>query len=312
MQKYFIFIREYYFIWGFIILGEDLRFNLNTNSQLNKPATNGFYTGGYTNAPSSFINSTFDTPNINMPGDFSSFSKSINKTINTGLNVNSDFMSAGIFNQDLTLGGNALGMPSLDADLYGSTFDMAKWTKQIQSIGLDVETSDKSEPRHLSARQERQARRASRHHETFDGTFDSALKKTLKFEGGYSNDKDDSGGPTNKGVTQKTYDSWCERNGKPKQSIKKITEEEVKDIYYNDYWLASGADKMSDPKMALALFDTAVLHGVSGAKKIYSQSDGDLSSFLAARKNRYDEIVAANPSQQKFYKGWMNRTGALA
>lgn len=144
-----------------------------------------------------------------------------------------------------------------------------------------------------------------------DGSFESALNVTLKFEGGYSNDKDDRGGATNFGITQSTYNSWCKRNGQAPKDVRNITKDEVKEIYYKDYWLASGADKIKDPKMALLMFDTSVLHGVSGAKKIYKQSGGDYNKFLQARRDRYEEIVGSDPSQKKFYAGWMNRVNKL-
>lgn len=144
-----------------------------------------------------------------------------------------------------------------------------------------------------------------------DGSFESALNVTLKFEGGYSNDKDDHGGATNFGITQNTYNSWCKRHGQAPKDVRNITKDEVKEIYYKDYWLASGADKIKDPKMALLMFDTAVLHGVGGAKKIYRQSGGDYDKFLQARRDRYEEIINADSSQKKFYAGWINRTNKL-
>ena len=141
--------------------------------------------------------------------------------------------------------------------------------------------------------------------------FETALKTTLKFEGGYSNNKNDKGGATNYGITQSSYNSWRKRNGLASQSVKNITQDEVKKIYYNDYWLASGANKASDPKMAVAIFDTAVLHGVGGAKKLLSQSGGTFDGLLQARRDKYSRIVASDSSQKTFYKGWNNRVNQL-
>lgn len=145
-----------------------------------------------------------------------------------------------------------------------------------------------------------------------DGSFESALNVILNFEGGYVNDKDDRGGATNFGITQSTYNSWCKQNGQRPKNVRNITKEEVKEIYYKDYWLASGADKIKDPKMALLVFDTAVLHGVGGAKKLYDKSGGNYDKLLQARRDRYKEIVDSNPSQKKFHRGWMNRVDMLA
>lgn len=38
--------------------------------------------------------------------------------------------------------------------------------------------------------------------------FTRAITFILKWEGGFSDDPDDRGGRTNKGVTQKVYDTW--------------------------------------------------------------------------------------------------------
>mgnify|MGYP002797970217 FL=1 len=52
----------------------------------------------------------------------------------------------------------------------------------------------------------------------------------------------------------------------PTRSVKYITDDEVKDIYYNNYYKASGADKLEKPQLASYVFDTAVNMGVSIAK----------------------------------------------
>ena len=144
-----------------------------------------------------------------------------------------------------------------------------------------------------------------------DKGFDGAFQWILKAEGGYANVKGDKGGETNFGITHETYNSWCKENGLPLKSVKDITQKEVKNIYYNKYWLASGADKELDPKMAIALFDTAVLHGPSVAKKFYNQSGGDLGKFLSLRQDSYNKIVANDASQGIFKNGWSSRVETL-
>ncbi len=141
--------------------------------------------------------------------------------------------------------------------------------------------------------------------------FEKALQFLFPSEGGYVNDKDDKGGPTNMGVTQSTYNSYRRNKGLSTKSVKEITREEAINLYYENYWKMSGADNISDPNMAVALFDTAVLHGPSMAKKYYEQSNGDLNKFLDIRQKIYDEIVAKDSSQKKFYQGWNNRVNNL-
>lgn len=141
--------------------------------------------------------------------------------------------------------------------------------------------------------------------------FEKALEFLFPSEGGYNNDKDDMGGPTNMGVTQSTYNSYRKKHNLPYKNVINITRGEAKQIYYEDYWLTSGADKVSDPKMGIVLFDTAVLHGPSKAREFYSYSGGDINKFLDIRRKSYDNIVAKYPKQRKFYQGWQNRVTNL-
>lgn len=138
-----------------------------------------------------------------------------------------------------------------------------------------------------------------------------ALKYVLSREGGYSNNKYDLGGETNKGITHITYDTYCKSKGLPQKSVKHITDQEVADIYYNNYYKASGADKLKDPGLALVVFDTAVNMGVSRANKFLQESNGDVNKYLSLRKEKYKEFVKHNPRQEKFLQGWTNRVNHL-
>lgn len=141
------------------------------------------------------------------------------------------------------------------------------------------------------------------------------FKKTLKFvlqrEGGYVNDPTDLGGETNKGITYRTYNAYRKSKGLKPQSVKHITDSEVEDIYYNNYYKASGADKISDPKLSAYVFDTAVNMGVSRAKTFLSESNGNADKFEQLRRAKYDEFVQAKPSQKKYLQGWNNRVTEL-
>ena len=141
--------------------------------------------------------------------------------------------------------------------------------------------------------------------------FQKALEFLFPSEGGYSNHKNDKGGATNMGITQNTYNAYRKQKNIPIKDVKNITKNEAIKIYYENYWLPSGADKINDSSMSIALFDTAVLHGPTTAKKYYNQSNGNLEKFLNIRKRSYDKIVEKDPSQKIFYKGWNNRVENL-
>ena len=161
---------------------------------------------------------------------------------------------------------------------------------------------------------------------------DLALPLVLKYEGGYVNDKDDKGGATNKGITQKVYDSYRIKNSLEVQSVKFISNKEVEDIYFDGYWLAGKCDKLPQ-KVAVAHFDTCVNSGISRGSKILQKAagvlvDGAIGNQTLAAVNRMSEtilmnkylderirflnlIVERNPVQGKFLRGWLNRVNSL-
>lgn len=141
--------------------------------------------------------------------------------------------------------------------------------------------------------------------------FDKMLKFVLLREGGYSNNPNDKGGETNKGITYQTYNSSRKSRGLSPRSVKYITDEEVRDIYYNNYYKASGADKIQNPKLAAYVFDTAVNMGVSRAKEFLAKSGNDLNTYEQLRRNKYNQFVEYDSSQRCFLQGWNNRINSL-
>lgn len=140
--------------------------------------------------------------------------------------------------------------------------------------------------------------------------FEKALEFVLAREGGYVNDPDDLGGATNKGITQSAYNSWLKSNGKASKDVKNITDAEVKEIYYKNYWLAAGCNKMTS-KFAVVCFDTAVNMGVGRVNEFLEAAKWiDLNEFHLARIRKYNEF-AKNQTQRKYLNGWLNRVFAL-
>ena len=99
-----------------------------------------------------------------------------------------------------------------------------------------------------------------------NNNFEKALALVLEHEGGYVNHPKDPGDATNRGVTQAVYDAYRKMRGRGRQSVKFITDEELRAIYKFQYWdkvqgdfLPSGLD--------YAVFDFAVNSGVSRAAK---------------------------------------------
>ena len=63
----------------------------------------------------------------------------------------------------------------------------------------------------------------------------SAIRLTRSLEGGYSNNPNDKGGPTNFGITTSTYDGYRLNKKLPKQPVSQITQDEVNEIY-SQFW----------------------------------------------------------------------------
>jgi lysozyme family protein len=156
----------------------------------------------------------------------------------------------------------------------------------------------------------------------------SALPLVLIFEGAYSNDKNDRGGATYKGITTAEYIEYREHCGLLTQPVQMMTDDEMFDIYLKSYWMAGHCPSLPD-MLAIACFDTSVNNGPGRSAILLQRAasvpvDGIigpmtlkaisiipeqdlLDGYLMARDAFYDRIVAHDPTQQKFYAGWMRR-----
>lgn len=164
------------------------------------------------------------------------------------------------------------------------------------------------------------------------GSFAPSLKFVLEREGGFVDDPDDPGGATNQGVTQSVYDEYRIVSGLQLRSVAGITDEEVKTIYRERYWLPSKGDKIPD-QLALVHFDTAVNMGVGTAARMLqtalsmtvvdgiigkktlaaAQTSGliAIGRYMSLRITRYIVLVKTNAKLEKFLRGWLHRLGAL-
>ncbi|HRO61529.1 MAG TPA: glycosyl hydrolase 108 family protein [Burkholderiaceae bacterium] len=165
-------------------------------------------------------------------------------------------------------------------------------------------------------------------------SFDQSLPFVLRWEGGYVNHPADPGGATNKGVTQKVYDTWRAGSGQPVRSVREILDDEVHAIYEGGYWRPPRCDALQR-RLDLVQFDTAVNMGPGRAVRFLQQAVGatvdgsfgpatekalresgeDLGSTLArycdAREAFYLRLIEKNPKLEAFRRGWMNRLNAL-
>jgi lysozyme family protein len=155
--------------------------------------------------------------------------------------------------------------------------------------------------------------------------FDKCLSYTLNEEGGYAELANDE--ITNHGVKKSTWEDWVE-HPVTKEDMKNLTQEDVKPLYYKNYWLASQCQKLWFP-LSLCVFDFAVHSGPRTAtsqlqfsvgvqrdgiigeqtlKAIDSMTKGDvIKNYL---KKRLD-YVSGTKNWHLYKKGWTARIKRL-
>lgn len=158
--------------------------------------------------------------------------------------------------------------------------------------------------------------------------YSEALNHVLKYEGGYVNHSKDPGGPTNMGITQRTYDGWRRSLNRALRSVELITFNEAASIYKRDY-----ADKVRFNQLPsgldFAMFDFAVNSGVARAVKflqaiVGTTQDGVLGSItLGAVAKREPKILIKRLCEhrhafliglrayQYFGRGWSKRVESV-
>lgn len=120
-----------------------------------------------------------------------------------------------------------------------------------------------------------------------DNDFEIAFEFVLKWEGGYNESEE-----SKYGITKMFY---------PNLDIKNLTVDNAKKIYYQDYWLKAGCDKLLFP-FNIIVFDTAVNCGVRWAKEIYYSSIS-YEDYLFKRI----EFYAGLKTTKYYLRGWVNR-----
>lgn len=132
-----------------------------------------------------------------------------------------------------------------------------------------------------------------------DANFAWAIHHILVPEGGFSNHPNDGGGATKYGIIE----SVAKRHGLEVRNISKL--DAIK-IYYQDYWLASGANKAPSP-LNLAILNSYVNSGKKWEIKGGSPME-QAENYLTQQDNYYTQIYTNRPSKKVFASGWHRRT----
>lgn len=149
-----------------------------------------------------------------------------------------------------------------------------------------------------------------------------------KWEGGYSNHKNDNGGCTMKGITISAYRKFYGED-KTCSDLKNITDKEWLHIFQEGYWNPCKADEIDSQIIANIIVDWAWMSGVKTAvKKVQKILNVDVDGVIGKntlyainkcneeilfndiyneRVKFYTNIVEDKPSQKIFLNGWLNR-----
>jgi len=137
---------------------------------------------------------------------------------------------------------------------------------------------------------------------------DQAIKETLKWEGGYTNNPSDPGGPTNWGITIVDARKYWKQDATA-ADVKAMPLSVAVSIYNSKYWktpeydcdtLASGVD--------FAVFDFGVNSGPARAKKYLLLSIGGSSSDTINKLCDYRlNFLKGLSTWSVFGKGWGTR-----
>lgn len=152
-----------------------------------------------------------------------------------------------------------------------------------------------------------------------------SIKEVLRHEGGFVNHPADPGGATNFGVTLRTYQKYKRNPHLTPEDLRRITQEEVYDIYKTGYWDTVKADDLPDG-VDFVVFDMAINAGPGRAAKLLQEVlgvnvDGRIGPItlrtanqaspditIRAYTNARAEYYQSLPHFPTFGRGWLRRT----
>ena len=162
----------------------------------------------------------------------------------------------------------------------------------------------------------------------------------LRHEGGYTNNPNDSGGATNKGIAWHSWQEFAKAdlNIDPTlENLMALTNEQAEIIYYKRYWQPKGFCKIKNEKTALIIYDWTITSGgaarevqkvlsIDFLKQIVINNSIDDKTINAineiddqellmkkisdSRKSYYTSLTSAGGGNRKndvFLTGWINR-----
>lgn len=160
--------------------------------------------------------------------------------------------------------------------------------------------------------------------------FDRCVAMIFEKEGGYSNHHRDQGGPTNFGITFRTYAAFLDvpPDQVTEDMVKNMKKEEANEIYRSNYWTAARCNDLP-AGVDLSVFDFGVNAGVRTSIKMLQElvhvtADGSIGPITLAAVRTCDpkDLIVrfaerrlayyrALPDFDAFGRGWTARTIAV-
>lgn len=155
--------------------------------------------------------------------------------------------------------------------------------------------------------------------------FNIYIPRLKKYEGGYSNRKNDKGGPTMKGITLTTFRKFYGQD-KTIKDLKNITEAQWYRIS-RSYWDECKADKILNQSIAELVVDWNFNSGTAGRKGTQKAIGTDIDGIFGPKtlaalnadpqrcvfckikeaRTAYYKELAKTPGQEENLDGWLNR-----
>jgi lysozyme family protein len=140
--------------------------------------------------------------------------------------------------------------------------------------------------------------------------FEDSLARVLKDEGGYTNDPQDPGGPTNYGITIKDYQLYINPKGTA-NDVRRMNINDAKKIYKTKYWDALSCDNLASG-VDYTCFDYGVNSGIGRPqkclKRFSSLSGVKLINAINDERTSFLQSLHTFP---RFGKGWMRRVAGV-
>jgi lysozyme family protein len=167
-------------------------------------------------------------------------------------------------------------------------------------------------------------------------SVDTMIEDVIRREGGFVDDPADRGGPTKFGITQAALARHLGHEVTA-ADVEALTVDQARQIYRVEYYQNPRIDQLPEsiqpfefdaavnhgPREAIAFvqrvcneagFGQLAVDGICGPQTVgaaqaaaAAMKDWLLAALVEERRNFYQAIVQADPSQAVFLKGWLNR-----